>query len=344
MSEPDKFRKPVWLDPKQLDASRPVMPPESPAREFPLQQVREVVGDGETADADHAPSRKRRGGWRRLFGISLGAVLVSGVGIELYRLLDWSFATHPLLGAGVSLMLLLLALSGGVQLWRSFKGLRQLSLIERIQADARVLLQHKGQGGASALLRELQRHYRDTPEQKRLDETIRLLDSAYNDSEIVRYLSHHALSDQDARARRCVQRYAVESGVLVALSPWASFDMALVGWRNLRMLREIAGIYGVAPGASAQWVLLKRVLHNLAFAGLSEMAIDAGSAALGSSLTATLSARAGQGLGAGLFTARTGLQAQRLCRPLPLEQIDQSLIKSVAKGIVERLGQSKPAE
>ncbi|GGB80114.1 UPF0283 membrane protein [Marinobacterium zhoushanense] len=344
MSEADGYRKPILLDPKQLDAAAPTRSPELPAREFPLQQVSDVGADDETADAGRGPSRKGRGGWRRLFGISVGAVLVSGVSIELYRLLDWSFTTHPALGAVVSSLLLLLTISGSVQLWRSFRGLRQLSQIERIQTDARALLQHKGQGGASALLRELQRHYRNTPEEQRLNETIRLLDSAYSDSEIVRYLSHHALSEQDERARRCVQRYAVESGVLVALSPWASFDMLLVGWRNLRMLREVAGIYGVAPGASTQWILLKRVLHNLAFAGLSEMAIDAGSAALGSSLTATLSARAGQGLGAGLFTARTGLQAQRLCRPLPLDQVDQSLIKSVAKGIVERLGQSKPAE
>jgi len=343
MSGQDQFRKPVWLDPKQLESGSPAVHETASAREFELQQVREVRGEEE----DNTPpvrGRRRCGGWWRLFGLSLGTLLVAGVGMELYRLLQWSLSIHPAMAGAVGALLAIVLISGGVQIRRSLRGLRQLRQVERIRAQAETLLEHRGQGQANGLLNALQRHYRDTAEQQALNDTVRVLDSAYSDSEIVRYLSDHAFGEQDRRARRCVQRYAVESGVLVALSPWASFDMLLVGWRNLRMLREIAGIYGVAPGAAAQWLLLKRVLHNLAFAGLSEMATDVGTAALGGSLAASLSARAGQGLGAGLFTARTGMQALRLCRPLPLEQGEQSLINSVTKGIVERLGRSKTAE
>jgi putative membrane protein len=110
--------------------------------------------------------------------------------------------------------------------------------------------------------------------------------------------------------------------------------MWLVGWRNLKMLREIADIYGISPGTATQWKLLRKVLHNIAFAGLSEISIHAGSHLLSSSLTASLSARAGQGVGAGLFTARSGLQAIKLCRPLPVDEDNQRQLTSVTQSIL----------
>jgi len=337
MSDDAQWQKPQFLDPQQLEgpATEPE-PQRPPAQEIPLTAVSDVEEEEITPPPPSvAPGRPSR--WRRLFGFSLGAVLAGGVGMELYRLLDWGFASHWLLGSGLSLLLLLALISGGVWLWKGLRGLRQLRDTAELQAQASRLLEQPGQGAAGGFLKRLEQQYQNQPGHQALLEAIRDLDSAYSDAEVVRYLSRQALKEQDQQARRCVQRYSIESGVLVALSPWATFDMLLVGWRNLRMLREIATIYGIAPGAATQWSLLKRVLHSLAFAGISEMAIDAGSAALGSSLTSTLSARAGQGLGAGLFTARTGLEALRLCRPLPQIGREERLFKAVASGIVERL-------
>jgi putative membrane protein len=337
MSGDTQWQKPRYLEPDQL-AQTPARDEQVRARELPLTAVSDVAEDESSpATVSAAPSQPRRSRGRRLFALSIGGLLTAGVGIELYRLLQWGFATHPWLGAGLSGLLALALISGGTQVWRSLRGLRQLRQTEALQQQAERLLLHSGQGQASRFLKQLEVQYQQRPGHQTLLDAIRDLDSAYSDAEVVRYLSRHALTEQDARARRCVQRYSIESGVLVALSPWATFDMLLVGWRNLRMLREIAAIYGIAPGAAAQWALLRRVLHSLAFAGASEMAIDAGSAALGSSLTSTLSARAGQGLGAGLFTARTGVEALRLCRPLPQVVREEPLLNAVASGIVERL-------
>lgn len=342
MSDSKPWRKAVLLKPEQIDiADRAEPEHRQPAHELPLDQVMDADEESVSAPAPLPEKRARRWGWKRLFGLSLGAVLATGVGVELYRLFDWAYATHLGVGVGFTVLVSLLVVSGGVQLWKSLKGLRQLRDTERLHTQARALQDHAGQGRAASLLRGLEQRYQGQPSHASVIDAIRDLDSAYSDSEVVSFLSRNALQEQDVAARRCVQRYSVESGALVALSPWASFDMFLVGWRNLRMLREIAVIYGIAPGAAAQWSLLKSVLHSLAFAGASEMAIDAGSAALGSSLTSTLSARAGQGLGAGLFTARTGLQAQKLCRPLPSERDEARLFDAVAKGIVQRLGGSK---
>ncbi len=88
------------------------------------------------------------------------------------------------------------------------------------------------------------------------------------------------------------------------------FDMWLITCRNMKMLNEITAIYGITPGAATQWGLIKRVLHNIAFAGLSEMGIHAASNILGSSLAATGLPRPGRGL------APVCLLPERVCRRL----------------------------
>lgn len=304
------------------------------------QQARDFDPDTVTASPEETEdalvSRRPRRRWARLLAFSTGAVLTLVVLLEFYRLIEWALTLHWVLGAAVLGLVCLLLISLGIQSWRSLKGIRQLSQMQALQTQAHQLLQTQGHGQAAPWLRQLKQHARSQGTAQELQDCLDQLDSAYSDQEIVRYVAQHGFSAQDAKARRCVQRYSIESGVMVAFSPWASFDMILVGWRNLRMLKDVAQIYGISPGLVAQATLLKQVLQTLAFSGLSELAIDAGTSALSSSLT-TFSARAGQGLGAGVFTARTGLQAIRACRPVPAPGRDKRLLDNVASGVIERL-------
>ncbi len=296
----------------------------------------------EVAISPRDASRQRKGS--KLLYVSLGLLLTAIVGTELYRLLDWSFSLHPIAGGLVSALVALAGGAGFVQLRRSLKGLKQLRQTAQLREQAQALAESHSHGKSAKLLNQLQQLYRDHPQSEQILQSIHEVDSSYNDQEVIRFLSRHALTQQDQRARRCIQRHSVEAGMLVAVSPWASFDMLLAGWRNLRMLNEVMSIYGIAPGASAQIKLVKSVFHNIAFAGLSELAVDAGSTLLGTSLTSGLSARAGQGLGAGLFTARTGLMAMELCRPLPAEGKKQTQMRQVATELIKNLTRSGQAD
>ena len=62
------------------------------------------------------------------------------------------------------------------------------------------------------------------------------------------------------------------------------------------------------------------VLVNLAFAGATEIVQDLGMDWLSQDITAKLSARAAQGIGVGLLTARLGIKAMEFCRPLAFEK------------------------
>lgn len=336
MPKTPDWQRPVELPAHTLTQTDSHQPTHRAAREIPLEQTETVADDpAETDTAPLPPQRPRRGA--RLFWLLLGGLVLLAIGAELYRLISWGLNIHTLLGAGLGLLTLLLVLLTALELKHSLKGSRQLRTLQQLQQQAEALQSHNTQGKSQALLHQLEQRYRDTPIGAELQTAIAQLDSSYNDAEIIHYLNRHALNEVDLAAQRCVKRYSIESGVMVALSPWASFDMLLMAWRNLRMVREIANLYGIAPGLLTHARLLKQILQSLAFAGASEVVMDAGSALLGSSLTSSLSARAGQGLGAGLFTARTGLTAIRLCRPLPRQETQKGLLSQISKGILSRL-------
>ena len=85
-------------------------------------------------------------------------------------------------------------------------------------------------------------------------------------------------------------------------------------------LAQQAGIdqsHGIELGYYSRLRLFKLVLLNIAFAGASELVREVGMDWMSQDLAARLSTRAAQGIGAGLLTARLGIKAMELCRPLP---------------------------
>lgn len=104
---------------------------------------------------------------------------------------------------------------------------------------------------------------------------------------------------------------------MIAVSPLALVDMAFIARRNLRLINRIAKLYGIELGYYSRIRLFKLVLLNIAFAGASELVREVGMDWMSQDLAARLSARAAQGIGAGLLTARTGIKAMEVCRPLP---------------------------
>ncbi|NCO45860.1 MAG: DUF697 domain-containing protein, partial [Vibrio sp.] len=81
----------------------------------------------------------------------------------------------------------------------------------------------------------------------------------------------------------------------------------------------------------------KSVLVNMAAAGASELAIDASMDLLSMDLAGKVSARAGQGLGVGILTARLGLKAMALLRPMTWQPDRKVKLGAIRKQIVARI-------
>ncbi|NAW53716.1 TIGR01620 family protein, partial [Vibrio sp. V41_P2S12T139] len=163
------------------------------------------------------------------------------------------------------------------------------------------------------------------------------INPAHSDAEILDMYDSMVVSQQDKLATKIVSQHATECAALVAVSPLAAADMLLVAWRNFKMIDNLSKVYGVELGYASRIKLLRAVFVNMAAAGASELAIDASMDLMSMDLAGKVSARAGQGLGVGILTARLGLKAMTLLRPLPWYPDRQVKLGTIRKAVAAKV-------
>jgi hypothetical protein len=87
---------------------------------------------------------------------------------------------------------------------------------------------------------------------------------------------------------------------------------------NLRMIRRIAEIYGGRSGFFGSWRLTRLVFGHVIATGAVAIGDDLIGSVAGGSVLAKLSRKFGEGVINGALTARVGIAAMQLCRPLRL--------------------------
>ncbi len=105
--------------------------------------------------------------------------------------------------------------------------------------------------------------------------------------------------------------------VVTAISPRAVVDLLFVGSEILRLIRGLATLYGGRPGTIGFFRLARATVAHLAVTGGMAAGDLLVQQILGHGIAARLSARLGEGVVNGLLTARVGIAAVDVCRPLP---------------------------
>ncbi len=150
----------------------------------------------------------------------------------------------------------------------------------------------------------------------------------------------HLLIGLDARAQIEIQNAARAVALATAIIPLAFADVATALTANLRMIRRIAEIYGGRPGAFGNWRLARSVAVHLMATGLVAVGDDFLQSVAGGGLLSKLSRRFGEGVVNGALTARVGLAAMELCRPLPFRMGRRPGVSAVTaaalKGLFDR--------
>ena len=125
------------------------------------------------------------------------------------------------------------------------------------------------------------------------------------------------LAPLDARARSEIEAAARQVAMVTALVPIALADVVAALTANLRMIRRIAEIYGGRGGTLGAWRLTRAVFAHLVATGAVAVGDDLLGSLGGGHILSRLSRRFGEGLVNGALTARVGVAAMEVCRPLP---------------------------
>jgi putative membrane protein len=134
----------------------------------------------------------------------------------------------------------------------------------------------------------------------------------------------------DEEARREIATAAKRVSVVTAISPRALLDVLFVIAQAMRLMRRIAEIYGGRPGFLGAIKLARSVGSHLAITGGMAVGDSLVQQVLGHGIAAKLSARLGEGVLNGLLTARVGLSAMAVCRPMPFRAERPPGVRDVA--------------
>lgn len=291
-----------------------------------------AAGEFEDFQLDSKPLR----GLKWFLGLSLSYVTALLI-FNAYELLVSAWNTHWLLGTGLATVVGSILLSGCVVIRSWIKDEDNVSGIQKFQKDAVHFREVRSHGNISGYLNDLSSFYALKPQARAFNQAMSSLPDYADDKESVAHIEQAFLTQLDQQAHQCVSKYSVQTGLAVALSPWASMDMLFTLWRNAKMVEEIAKIYGIRPSYRNRIKILTLVLKNMAFAGVSQMTGDYVASIGQSHAIPQTIAGVGQGIGSALISVRIGILTMKTCRPIPFEEGKQPKLMGFMKSVTDSL-------
>ena len=312
----------------------------APERRGAVVVTEEPIEAIEAADGALVPLAPRRGlSWVGVLMSALGGLVTLALGLGLERLIVDLFVASPVLGwvaLGLALVALVAFLAVVV---REIAGMFRERRIEKLREAAIDAIAVKDHEAAKRVVRDLITLYGERTHtaagRKRLtawaDEIIEADDRiALAERELVAPL--------DLAAKRAVAGAAKQVSVVTAISPRAIVDVAFVIFAAVRLLRRISMIYGGRPGLLGFLRLARAAFGHLAVTGGVAVGDSIVQQVLGLGLAARISAKLGEGVLNGLMTARFGLAAIAVCRPLPFLREEPPRLGDVAGELLDERG------
>ena len=214
-------------------------------------------------------------------------------------------------------VLVALALAG-----REAAGFARMSRIDTLRTDAEKAVAGADIKAARGVVSGLQALYVNRPEL--LPAQLRLTargDEVFDADGLLALAEAELLGALDQAARREIEGAARQVAAVTALVPLALADVATALYCNLRMIRRIASIYGGRSGTLGSLRLMRGVFGHLAATGALAVGDDMIHSVAGGGVLSRISRRFGEGVVNGALTARVGVAAMEVCRPLPFRAL-----------------------
>jgi putative membrane protein len=298
-------------------------------------------GDAETKPALARPTLSAPGGprWGLVLLSALAGAALLGAAATFARLVAAALTREDWLGWTTFFLLLIAAFAALVLALREVIGFLSLARLNRLRSEAeRAVGEGDRERERRAALR-LARLYAGRPELawsvRRFREHAR---DVHDPGELLALAERDMLAPLDGAARRLVTGSAKRVATVTALSPILIIAVGFVAIENLRLLRALAGVYGGRPGFAGVLRLANMVFAHLLATGGLALTDDLLGQFLGQDVLRRLSRRLGEGAFNGALTARIGIAALSVIRPLPFRAIAPPRPRDILAEVLRPMG------
>jgi len=275
---------------------------------------------GEDARAPRAPRgvAERGNGWGALALSALSGIVMLALGLWVTDFVTELMAREGWLGWLAFALVAALALAALMLALREVVGLMRLRRLAHVRSRADEAVRQGERRIAQAVLTDLANLYDGRDDmQWALANLKRHRQGVLEAHDLMALADRELAATLDGPARAIVAETAKRVSVLTALSPSPALDMAFVAYQTLHMMRRLAALYGGQPGFFGLIRLARRVISHIIVTGGIALTLDLAQDMIGKRVVGMVAGRLGEGLFNGALTARLGLAAMNVCRPLP---------------------------
>jgi putative membrane protein len=343
MSEAPKGPVLFDLDAPPKSKAKPATKPKvTPATAPPVPDLDVPTPTGQAMQTMAVLASRKPSKLAKWFWSLLGALIGFAISLSAYDFVMGLIERNPILGyiaLGLTGLFVFVMLIITVRELAAFSRIKRL---DHIQAAANHALVDKDLEGAKDVIAQLQRLYRGREDtiwgREKLAET---QSDAFEADALLTLAEMHLLAPLDAAALREVESAARQVATVTAIVPLALADVATALTSNIRMIRRIAEIYGGRSGTFGSWRLTRTVFTHLVATGAVAVTDDLIGTIAGGGILAKVSRRFGEGLVNGALTARVGVAALEVCRPLPFSKQTRPSVAGIVKRALTGLFGSK---
>jgi putative membrane protein len=283
------------------------------------------------------PPLRRGFRWGGIFWGAVGGLVLLGCGLGVVNLIEDLFARSEGLGflglafAGAAALALVVVIA------REALGLARLAAIEKLHMRAAATLLSDDRGESRAIVQDLLKVAHQNPQLARARAALQShVDDIIDGADLIRLAERELMKPLDEEARRLISSAAQRVSLVTAVSPRAMIDVLFVFAASLRLIRQLARLYGGRPGALGMFRLMRHVIAHVAITGGMAASDSLIQQVLGHGIAAKLSQRLGEGILNGLLTARLGLAAIDVTRPLPFTALPRPALGDLARDLLRQ--------